>query len=225
MRRCFTQVQVAYLNQYAHNAIALNIRRVASKQRLENSANATALILANETPPPPPKTITAVVNKQIQLSTNATVKRIQSIEDTIATERAKRQRLERNISKRFTPPPPSNTATNKTTPPNTKTTITPPVKDPGASVAGATAKKSAIRWEAPTRSHIHRPPHSTKAHATKQRPNRHQNQNHQRNHPAADNDPTNANVNKTPSQRTTTYNPKYRYSWVQKPKPRHTPQK
>jgi hypothetical protein len=225
MSQCFTRVQVAYVSQYARNAIALNIRRVASKQRLENSANSTALLLANEMLPPPPKTITAVVNKQIQLSSNATEKRLQSLEDTVANERAKRQRLERDLSKRFVPPPSPLTTTKTPTPTTNPTHKNTAAKEAGASMAGASAKKSAIRWEAPPGSQ-----HPYTSQARKPNPhrnqhlNRHQ-QNTLRNHPAANNASTNANTNSKTSYSTTTYNPNYRYYRVQKPKHRNTQQK
>jgi hypothetical protein len=227
MRQCFTRVQLAYVTQYACNTIALNIHRVASKQRLKNSANATALTLANEMPPPLPKAITAVVNKQIQLSSNATEKRLQFLEDTVANERAKRQRLERDLSKRFVPPsiPPTNTNTKMPKPTTKRSHTTQPVKATGASMAGASVKKSAIRWEAPPGPKLPHPSQITKPRVNR---NQHQNRNCpniQRHHPVADGDPTNANTNSTLSHSTTTYNPNYRYSRVQKPKYHNTQQK
>ncbi len=59
---CFINAQASYITKYSHNAISLNLKRVAIKQRLENSANQTASLLAAEQHAPP-KTITAVIDK------------------------------------------------------------------------------------------------------------------------------------------------------------------
>ncbi len=141
---CFINAQASYITKYSHNTISLNLKRVAIKQRLENSANQTATLLAAEQHAPP-KTITAVIDKQIKNTQQNLQKRLQSLESQLNDERSKQIRLE-HISQCFTPP--NRTASNPTPHTNNDGGIQ-LVKDSGAMTAGATPKKSAIRWSAP----------------------------------------------------------------------------
>jgi hypothetical protein len=145
---CFLRSQAAYITQYNHNATTLNLRRVLTKQRLEDSADDTLSLLTSEETPTP-KTIAAIVNTKVRESEKLLRQQIQSLKATYNDERNKRIALERTIKQHHIPQ------------------STTPSKDAGAKpLAGAETKKSAkIRWEAPptTKTHAHKaiPPSHT----------------------------------------------------------------
>jgi hypothetical protein len=142
---CFLRSQAAYITQYNHNATALNLRRVLTKQRLEDSADETLSLLTSEETPTP-KTIAAIVDTKVRESEKLLRQQIQSLKATYNDERNKRIALERTIKQHHIPQ------------------STTPSKDTGAKPpAGADAKKSAnIRWEAPlTTPHKSTPPNNT----------------------------------------------------------------
>jgi hypothetical protein len=129
---CFLRSQAAYITQYNHNATALNLRRVLTKQRLEDSADDTLSLLTSEETPTP-KTIAAIVDAKVRETEKLLRQQIQSLKATYNDERNKRMALERTIKQHHLSQPPTQS------------------KDTGAKLpAGAETKKSAsIRWEAP----------------------------------------------------------------------------
>jgi hypothetical protein len=130
------------------NATALNLRRVLTKQRLEDSADDTLSLLTSEETPTP-KTIAAIVDTKVCESEKLLRQQIQSLKATYNDERNKRIALERTIKQHHI------------------SQSTTPSKDTGAKPpAGADTKKSAsIRWEAPltakTLAHKSTPPSNT----------------------------------------------------------------
>jgi hypothetical protein len=145
---CFLRSQAAYITQYNHNATALNLRRVLTKQRLEDSADETLSLLTSEETPTP-KTIAAIVDTKVRESEKLLRQQIQSLKATYNDERNKRIALERTIKQQHIP---------RSTTPSKDTGAKPP--------AGADAKKSAnVRWEAPltakTLAHNSTPPSNT----------------------------------------------------------------
>ena len=144
IQACFLNAQAAYVNQYSHNAISFNLKRVIMKQRLANTADDTATILAAEQPTPS-KTIKAAIEKQVKSTETTLTKRLQTVENHLHHEKIKRIRLEQ-MSKRFTPPNPSRQPTQPI-----RQTTTPPsaLKKDGAYSPGAIPKKYAVSWTAP----------------------------------------------------------------------------
>jgi hypothetical protein len=122
---CFLRSQAAYITQYNHNATALNLRCVLTKQRLEESADDTLSLLTSEDTPTP-KTISAIVDAKVRETEKHLKQQLQSLRATYNDERNKRMALERTIKQHHL------------------SRLTTQSKDAGAKpTAGAEAKKSA----------------------------------------------------------------------------------
>jgi len=139
IHKCFAAAQAEYIRAYNAKAIEANLTKIAARQRIEECAESTAITIHSESTPTP-RTVGATIDARIRRTQQELEKRLQSLEQRLANERSKSASFERRLQQR---------QQHQATPAPT-TTTQPSAKDKGATVMGATSKKSTTTAQTPT---------------------------------------------------------------------------
>jgi hypothetical protein len=95
VQKCYAAAQAEYIQAYHAKAIEANLSKIAARQRIEECADKTAIIINSEHVPTP-STVGATIHDRIRRNQQDLEKGLQS--------------LEQNYSTKKTNPPPLNTA-------------------------------------------------------------------------------------------------------------------
>ncbi len=140
--KCFSTAQADDIRAFNAKAIEANLTKIAARQRTEECAESTAITINSEGTPTP-RTVGATIDARIRRSQQELEKRLQSLEQRLANEKSKSASFERRLQQQqhHHNQQPTNVPL-----PATRNSA----KDLGATMEGATAKKSSTTAQSTT---------------------------------------------------------------------------